>query len=75
MKVGVKKKCQKKVDVCLENIHPKLCVMCHMSHVPCNLSDVTCHLKKTNIFFSLLKRGYSGRASWGGSVIDGANHI
>ena len=27
-----------------ENIHPTICVMCHVSHVTCHLSPVTCHL-------------------------------
>ena len=35
----------------LENVHPTLCVTCHVSPVMCHLSRVTCHLSHVNIFF------------------------
>ena len=29
-----------------ENVHPTLCVMCHVSHVMCHVSRVTCHVSR-----------------------------
>ena len=34
-----------------ENVHPKLCVMCHVSHVTCHLSPVKIYKKGQNSFF------------------------
>ena len=49
----------------LENVHPTLChmshVTCHVSHVTCHLSHVTCHLshvKKKFFYFFFEKKKY-----------------
>ena len=52
-----------------ENVHPTLCVMCHVSCVTCHVSPVTCHVSPVTcnflffIFFILKKIGQSGGAS------------
>ena len=35
-----------------ENVHPTICVMCHMTHITCHVSRVTCHM---SISFTLKK--------------------
>ena len=34
-----------------ENVHPTLCVACHVSRFTCHVSPVTCHLSHVKIFF------------------------
>ena len=57
-----------------ENVHPTLCVMCHVSHVACHnsLLRVTCHLSHDIFLFLFLiykkiilrNIGQSGGAGW-----------
>ena len=50
-----------------ENVHPTLCLMCHVSHV-CHVSCVTCHLsndkKNHNINYFFFLIGQIGGAGW-----------
>ena len=65
----------------VENVHPTLCVMCHVSPVTSHLSLVTCHLwhvkkKRRKVFFlSLKKLDKVVELVGGGSVINGAYPI
>ena len=46
-----------------ENVHPTLCVMCHVSRVPRHESAVTCHISK---FFFLIFRQLIGQVGGAG---------
>ena len=57
-----------------ENVHPTLCVMCHVSCVKCQVSSVTCHISGVACHFCLLffSLGEGLDLLGGGSVINGA---
>ena len=57
-----------------QNVHPTLCVMCHVSCVMCHMSHGMCHMSHVtcpNIFFTLEKNPEKKWTKWWSFLVEG----